>query len=111
MQTVPDDVLVAAAEHLRELADHDAEMFGARLVRWWPDVAEGVRQVYEPDVAGEVGVRLAGLAAAAFASRATTTRASGTPKKAVLITMLPKGPYLDRFTAARDAARIAWKRK
>ncbi len=70
MQTVPDDVLVAAAEHLRELADHDAEMFGARLVRWWPDVAEGLRQVYEPDVAGEVGVRLAGLAAAAFASRA-----------------------------------------
>ena len=67
MPTVPDDVLVAAAEHLRELADHDAEMFGARLVRWWPDVAEGLRQVYEPDVAGEVGVRLAGLAAAAFA--------------------------------------------
>ncbi len=44
--------------------------------------------------------------AAAFASRATTIRAAGTPKKAVLITMLPKGPYLDRFTAARDAGFV-----
>ena len=114
MPTVPDDVLVAAAAHLRELADHDAEMFGARLVRWWPDVAEGLRQVYEPDVADEVGVRLGGARgggvrgtrpgpqAAGPASGCSSPTGSSSPR------MLGYAAYAERFAGdLRGVGRAA----
>ncbi|MGI9028431.1 MAG: alpha-amylase family glycosyl hydrolase [Ilumatobacteraceae bacterium] len=69
MTAVPDDVLVVAAEHLHGVADHEAEMFGARLVRWWPDLRAGLAAVYEPAVAAELGQRLVALAARGFAER------------------------------------------
>ena len=66
---VPDDVLAVAAVHLDGLPDHEVEMFGARLVRWWEDLRDGLAAAYEPAVADELAVRLVGLAAAAFAAR------------------------------------------
>ncbi len=66
---MPDEVLLAAAAHLRRLPDHEAEMFGARLVRWWPDLLAGLSDVYPPDVADALGRRLIESAAAAFVER------------------------------------------
>ena len=46
--------------------------------------------------------------AAAFASRLApgTPAAAGNPKKAVLVSMLPKVPYVERFQIARDAGFV-----
>ncbi|MBU4336233.1 MAG: alpha-amylase, partial [Actinobacteria bacterium] len=45
------------------------ELFLARLERWWPDLAAGVREVYPGDAGEQLLVRLVGAAAAAFVDR------------------------------------------
>ena len=46
-----------------------AEMFRARLVRWWPDLLEGLVDLYGPERAPALGERLVDLAEEAYAAR------------------------------------------
>jgi hexulose-6-phosphate isomerase len=46
-------------------------------------------------------------AAAAARTTPAAVQAKGKPKKAVLVSMLPKGSYVERFTIARDAGFVA----
>jgi hexulose-6-phosphate isomerase len=45
-------------------------------------------------------------AAATWSSSSTRLAAAGTPRKSVLASMLPKGPWLERFTIARNAGFV-----
>ena len=44
-------------------------MFGARLVRWWPDLRAGLDEVFPPDIVAVLGRRLVESAAAGFVDR------------------------------------------
>ncbi len=62
MRRVAAEVLAAAPEHQREL-------FDVRLTKWWPDLWEGIAELYPADAAEELGHRLVTLAATSFAER------------------------------------------
>jgi amylosucrase len=59
---VPDDVLAGLSADRREL-------FELRVERWWADLAEGLADVFPPDVARATGERLLRAAAGAYATR------------------------------------------
>ena len=69
MDPVPDELLEAVAGELAGLAEHEIEMFGMRLARWWTDLGEGLAAAYPPEVVGGLAARLVSLAARAFAER------------------------------------------
>jgi len=66
----PDDVLVAAAEGLGAVAEHEAELFALRVARWWPDLRDGLEALHDAPVAHDLARRLVALAGRAFAERA-----------------------------------------
>ncbi len=59
---VPADLLAGVGPDRREL-------FELRVERWWADLAEGLADVFGPDVAHATGERLLRAAAAAYAAR------------------------------------------
>ena len=64
---LPDEVLSACAAELEDLPQHEQDLFGLRLRRWWPDLVTALAVVYpEP---GQVAMASATLAAKAFAAR------------------------------------------
>ena len=66
---VPDDVLELVAGELAELADHEVELFGLRLARWWDDLHAGLASVYPPQVTTDLARRLVVIAARGCANR------------------------------------------
>lgn len=66
-----------APSRIRELAErrlrHEKtwrrDRFARRLERWWPDVEQGLEEVYGPEAADALGERVVALAAGAYAER------------------------------------------
>jgi amylosucrase len=58
-----------AAEVLAGAAAHQRELFDIRLTKWWPDLWEGVAELYPAAEAEALGRRLVELAARAYAAR------------------------------------------
>jgi amylosucrase len=60
----------SAGSHLPSVGSGPtAEMFRARLLRWWPDLLEGLVDLYGPERAQALGARLEALAEEAYAAR------------------------------------------
>jgi amylosucrase len=69
MHRAPDAAHARAATELALAADHQRDLFTARLDRWWPDLIDGLEAVYSADQAAELSQRLVALAARMFAER------------------------------------------
>jgi amylosucrase len=66
---VPPDVVQAAAAELTATPEHQREMFGVRLAKWWPDLRSALEGLYSDAIAAQLGSRLIALAARSFAAR------------------------------------------
>ncbi|MBK8437027.1 MAG: alpha-amylase family protein [Austwickia sp.] len=66
---VPEVCRSVAEEALSTLSAELHEVFDVRLQRWWPDIREGLAQLYSPADAQELGARLVYLAACAYRDR------------------------------------------
>ncbi len=68
-----DDGLAAVHERcgsmLTDLSEDRRELFALRLDRWWPDLVEGLTEVYGAEATPGVALRLAELAARAYGDR------------------------------------------
>ncbi|MGS0685230.1 alpha-amylase family protein [Nakamurella sp. GG22] len=69
MQSAPAHIHTAADEELLDEPDHQRQLFGLRLDRWWSDLHDGLAAVYRPDQAAHLERRLVRAAAAAFRDR------------------------------------------
>ncbi len=69
MLRVPEVCRAVAAEALAQLSAEHQEIFELRLQRWWPDILDGLSDIYSRADAQELGPRLVFLAACAYRDR------------------------------------------
>ncbi|MBC7638789.1 MAG: alpha-amylase family protein [Rhodoferax sp.] len=106
----------AAAAGLADLPEHRRVTFDLRLQRWWPDLVEGLTEVYAD--AGPLARRLVRLAAAAYREREPELlrldeQRTLAPDWSQLPTALGYAAYADRFAGnlAGVAERVPYLRE
>lgn len=112
MPFAPPRIHAAADAELATLPEHQRELFGLRLDRWWEDLHDGLSAVYSPAQVDDLELRLIRQAATAFRDRAPDLhrldlRRTLDPAWFQDESMLGYAAYAERF--AGDLAGISTK--